>query len=47
MERLTAFLIEGARDNSGWWEGWENDAGLPNEEESPIGVGDGVRLAVV
>jgi hypothetical protein len=21
-------------------EGWENDAGLPNEEESPIGVCD-------
>jgi hypothetical protein len=40
MEKLTAFLIEGVRDNS-VHEGWENDAGLPNEEENPVGVGDG------
>ena len=40
MEKLTAFLVEGARDSS-VLERWENDAGLPNEEESPVGVGDG------
>lgn len=40
MEKLTAFLVEGAGDNGGH-EGWANDAELPKEEENPIGVGDG------
>ena len=40
MEKLTAFLVDGARDNSGL-EDYENEAGLPNEEENPVGVGDG------
>jgi hypothetical protein len=40
MEKLTAFLIEGARDNSSLPD-YENEARLPNEEENPVGVGDG------
>ena len=40
MEKLTAFLVEGARDNTGP-EGYENEAGLPEAEENPVGVGDG------
>ena len=45
MEKLTAFPVEGARDSS-VHEGWENDAGLPNEEEDPVGVGDGDRKSI-
>ena len=37
MEKLNAFLIEGARDNCSLPD-YENEARLPNEEENPVGV---------
>jgi hypothetical protein len=41
MEKLTAFLIEGERDNDSLPD-FENEAHLPKEEEKPVGVGDGI-----